>query len=127
MDSQIRNLEKCRDSLKDARLKVRVIALLMLACGLSPEVVSLIAGKTEKTVENWFRQYLTEGGAASPGEVSLGAIFCRTALCEKRKAKDRAPLVFRTPGCSGTSGRSAKDKRSDLLRCGIMQKVKSER
>ena len=63
-ENEIRNLEKYRDSLKDARLKVRVIALLMLACGLSSEVVSLIVGKTEKTVENWFQQYLTEGAGS---------------------------------------------------------------
>lgn len=60
-ENEIRELEKCRDNLKDARLKVRVIALLMLARGISPEDVSLIVGKTGKTVENWFQQYMTEG------------------------------------------------------------------
>ncbi len=60
-EDEIRNLEKCRDNQKDARLKVRVIAMLMLAHGISSGDVSLIIGKTGKTVENWFQQYLTEG------------------------------------------------------------------
>lgn len=60
-EEEIRELENCRDSQKNPRLRDRNVALLMLACGISSEDASLIIGKTENTIENWFQQYLTEG------------------------------------------------------------------
>ena len=63
-ESEIRNLNNCRNNQKDYRLLLRILALLMLSTGLSPKEVSEMVGKTEKTIENWLRQYRTEGLAS---------------------------------------------------------------
>ena len=63
-ESEIRNLNNCRDNQKDHRLIVRIVALLMLAKGLYIKDVSQLVGKTEKTIESWFQQYRTEGLAS---------------------------------------------------------------
>lgn len=63
-EEEIRELESCRDSQKNPRLRDRNVALLMLAYGISSEDASLIIGKTENTIENWFQQYLTEGAGS---------------------------------------------------------------
>jgi transposase len=60
-ESEIRALENYRDNQKDVRLLLRILALLMLAKGSSVQDASKFVGKTEKTIENWFQQYRTEG------------------------------------------------------------------
>lgn len=60
-DDEIALLQEYRDKQTDARLKVRFIALLMLAEGLEPETIASIIGKTVKTLENWHQQYLNKG------------------------------------------------------------------
>jgi transposase len=60
-DDEIALLQEYRDKQTDARLKVRFIALLMLADGLESKTIASIIGKTIKTIENWHQQYLTKG------------------------------------------------------------------
>ena len=59
--NEIQALETYRDEQQDSRLKVRFIALLMLAQGISTEIVAFSIGKSVKTIENWFQQYRTKG------------------------------------------------------------------
>lgn len=63
-DDEIRKLNEYRDFQSDVRLKVRFIALLMLAEGVEPHKAASILGKSMKTIENWFHQYLTKGIAS---------------------------------------------------------------
>lgn len=63
-DDEILQLNEYRDLQPDARLKVRFIALLMLAEGVEPHKVSSILGKSLKTIENWLQQYLKKGIAS---------------------------------------------------------------
>jgi transposase len=46
-----------RDEQQDVRLKIRFIALLMLAQGINIEIIASSVGKSVKTIENWFQQY----------------------------------------------------------------------
>ncbi len=63
-DDEIQKLNEYRDFQADVRLKVLFIALLMLAEGVEPHKTASILGKSLKTIENWFRQYLTKGIAS---------------------------------------------------------------
>lgn len=58
---EIQSLKEHRDNQRDVRLKVRFIALLMLAQGINIGIVASSIGKSVKTIENWFHQYLTKG------------------------------------------------------------------
>jgi transposase len=60
-DQEIELLNQYRDNQDDARLKARFIALLMLALGIEINKVASIIGKSIKTIENWHRQYRSEG------------------------------------------------------------------
>jgi transposase len=60
-DEEIIRLEQYRDRQQDARLKVRFMALLMLAKGIPITDVAAITGTAMKTIANWHRQYLTKG------------------------------------------------------------------
>jgi transposase len=60
-DSEIEQLNKHRDDQPDVRLKVRFIAMLMLAEGVKLETVASIIGKSNKTIENLHSQYVTKG------------------------------------------------------------------
>ena len=60
-EKEIEKLQLRRDNQPDARLQSRFIALLMLANGIEPKAISLIIGKSVKTIENWFHQYRTKG------------------------------------------------------------------
>ena len=60
-EEEIKKLEEYRDKQEDGRLKVRFIALLMAARELKLEVVASVVGKSLKTIENWFNQYLKQG------------------------------------------------------------------
>jgi len=60
-DDEIAKLHDRRDNQPDIRLKVRFIALLMLAEGIGLKTIASIIGKSIKTIENWHRQYVTKG------------------------------------------------------------------
>jgi transposase len=60
-DEQIACLHQYRDNQDDVRLKVRFIALLMLAKGVEINDVASVIGKSIKTIENWHQQYVTKG------------------------------------------------------------------
>jgi transposase len=59
--TEILILKKYRDRPKDERLKIRFIALLMLANKHSVKEVSSIIGVHVKTLENWYNQYRNKG------------------------------------------------------------------
>lgn len=63
-DDEIIKLNEYRDLQSDVRLKVRFIALIMLAEGIEPHKVVSILGKSLKTIKNWLHQYLTKGIAS---------------------------------------------------------------
>jgi len=58
---EIEIIEKYRDRQKDGRLKIRFIALLMLANRHPVDEVSSVIGVHLKTVENWYKQYRNKG------------------------------------------------------------------
>ena len=58
---EIAQLHKYRDNQPDVRLKIRFIALLMLANKVEPKEVASIIRKSVKTIENWYNQYATKG------------------------------------------------------------------
>ncbi len=60
-DLEIQNLKLYRDKQKDARLKIRFIALLLIAFGSDIMTASSAIGISKYTIENWFEKYLTEG------------------------------------------------------------------
>lgn len=60
-EEEVIRLEQYRDTQQDARLKMRFIALLMLAKGIAMKDVAAITGVAMKTIENWHHQYLTKG------------------------------------------------------------------
>ena len=60
-DDKITALHDHRDNQPDARLKVRFIALLMLAEGFELEKIASIIGKSIKTIEKWHFEYATKG------------------------------------------------------------------
>lgn len=60
-EEEIRQLREYRDKQRDGRLKVRFVALLMLAEEVAIETVSCVVGVAVKTLERWGNQYLTNG------------------------------------------------------------------
>ena len=60
-ENEITALHNHRDNQSDARLKVRFIALLMLAEGFELEKIASIIGKSNKTIEKWHSEYSTKG------------------------------------------------------------------
>ena len=60
-DDEIAKLHKYRDNQPDVRLKVRFIALLMLANRVELKTIASIIGKSIKTIKNWHCQYVTKG------------------------------------------------------------------
>jgi transposase len=60
-DAEIERLNDYRDNQPDVRLKIRFIALLMLAEKVEPRTIASIIGKSVKTIENWHHQYVTKG------------------------------------------------------------------
>jgi len=60
-EEEVHRLEHYRDEQQDARLKMRFVALLMLAKGIELKDVAGITGVAMKTIENWHRQYLGKG------------------------------------------------------------------
>lgn len=60
-DDEIKKLHDHRDNQPDVRLKVRFIALLMLAESVNVNTIASVIGKSIKTIENWHYQYVTKG------------------------------------------------------------------
>jgi len=60
-ENEIIILQQYRDNQPDVRLKIRFIALLLLAKGLEYKDVASVIGKSIKTIENWLHQYITKG------------------------------------------------------------------
>jgi transposase len=60
-DNEIQRLHEHRDNQPDARLRVRFIAMLMLAEGVDLQIIASVIGKSVKTIENWHHQYVTKG------------------------------------------------------------------
>lgn len=60
-DTEIQKLHDYRDNQLDVRLKLRFIALLMLAEKVELKTIASIIGKSAKTIENWYHQYVTKG------------------------------------------------------------------
>lgn len=60
-DQEIGTLEQYRDKQKDGRLKMRFIALLMLASESTVEYVSQVLGFSTRSILNWVDIYLTKG------------------------------------------------------------------
>ncbi len=60
-DKEIELLKIYRDKQTDARLKMRFLALLLLAEDIAIETVAIVVGKSVQTIENWRRQYVTKG------------------------------------------------------------------
>jgi transposase len=60
-EDEIVKLDDRRDNQPDARLKIRFIALLMIAKGVELQTIASIIGKSIKPIENWHYQYVTKG------------------------------------------------------------------
>ena len=60
-EAEIERLHEHRDNQPDVRLKVRFMALLMLAEKIELKTIASIVGKSIKTIENWHRQYVSKG------------------------------------------------------------------
>mgnify|MGYP001553686613 CR=1 FL=1 len=58
---EIMTLNEYRDTQTDLRLKVRFIALLMLAEGINDGKVASILGKSLKSIRNWYQKYKSKG------------------------------------------------------------------
>ncbi|BBO88244.1 hypothetical protein [Desulfosarcina ovata] len=55
-DAEIQKLHDHRDNQPDVRLKLRFIALLMLAENVDLKTIASIIGKSAKTIENYHHQ-----------------------------------------------------------------------
>ncbi|MDM8544801.1 hypothetical protein QUF90_27340 [Desulfococcaceae bacterium HSG9] len=55
---EIQNIKICRDNQKDTKMKLRLIALLMLQGG-NVKTVASILGFVPLTIENRFQKYMT--------------------------------------------------------------------
>ena len=58
---EVSELRHYRDNQKNANLKIRFIALLMLSEGIRIEAVATVLGKCIKTIVNWFVCYIEKG------------------------------------------------------------------
>lgn len=60
-DSEISMLKNYRDKQKDERLKIRFIALLMIASQSTVEYVSHVIGCSARSIQNWIDIYMVKG------------------------------------------------------------------
>ncbi len=60
-DNEIIKLNKYRDKQKNANLKIRFIALLMISKKIAIDVIAQAIGKCTNTIINWFVKYLSRG------------------------------------------------------------------
>ena len=60
-DNEINKLKAYRDKQNDGRLKIRFIALILLAEGILPLQIASVIGKSTKTIERWVEKYHSHG------------------------------------------------------------------
>ena len=60
-EDEIAKLRIHRDNQSDARLKIRFIALLMIAEDVELKTIACAIGKSIITIKNWLSQYITKG------------------------------------------------------------------
>ncbi len=60
-EDEIAKLRTHRDNQSDARLKIRFIALLMIAEDVELKTIACVIGKSIIIIENWLFQYITKG------------------------------------------------------------------
>lgn len=60
-EAEIAKLRAYRNNQSDVRLKIRFIALLMIAEGVELKTIASAIGKSIITIENWHFQYITKG------------------------------------------------------------------
>ena len=58
---EIEQIKIYRDKQIDARLKSRFIALLLLSQGIAISMIVFVIGKSQRSIENWFKQYIDKG------------------------------------------------------------------
>jgi len=58
---EIEQIAKYRDKQPDIKLKIRFIALLMIANGNEIHTVANVVGYSEQTIEIWLSEYLSKG------------------------------------------------------------------
>lgn len=58
---ELRKLEEYRDAQKNADLKCRFIALILIAEKMSLSIVASVIGKSVKTIKRWFKKYWLKG------------------------------------------------------------------
>jgi transposase len=61
IDNEITQLKKYRDKQKNANLKMRFVALLMISKEIDINIIAQTVGKCICTITNWFIQYLSKG------------------------------------------------------------------
>lgn len=61
MPEEIETLKKYRDGQKDFRLKIRFLVLLLIAENMAIPLIALSVGKSIRTIEDWYKIYLTKG------------------------------------------------------------------
>ncbi len=60
-NTEIEKLEQYRDSQSNFTIKTRFIAMLMIAKGVSRELIASIIGNSVYTIEYWFKLYIEQG------------------------------------------------------------------
>jgi len=60
-ENEILILKNCRDRQKNANLRVRLLAIIMIAQDIGLDDIAQILGKTKLTVVRWFKIYITKG------------------------------------------------------------------
>lgn len=58
---EILELKSYREKQKNANLKIRFIALIMISNNIDIDIVAQVLGKCKKTIITWFMKYLSEG------------------------------------------------------------------
>ena len=60
-NDEIVKLKQYRDKQKDSRLKMRFVALLMIAQSIHQKIVALVVGKSIASIERWLKIYQEKG------------------------------------------------------------------
>ena len=60
-ENEILILKNCRDRQKNANLRVRLLAIIMIARETGIDNIAQILGKSKLTIKNWFNIYITKG------------------------------------------------------------------
>ena len=60
-ENEILILKNCRDKQKNANLRVRLLAIIMIARDIGLDDIAQILGKNKNTIVNWFKIYIKKG------------------------------------------------------------------